>query len=370
MTKVTYIISDVQKSLAFEWIGSFIDKKKIALSFILLNNEPSYLEEWLNQQRFEVYRVSCDGKKSWPQAFLQTYRLLRKIKPLVVHCHLLNANIIGLPAARMAGISKRIYTRHHSSLHHVYFKKGVLWDKIANFLATHVVAISGTVRNILIDWEKVNSKKINLIHHGFLLDEFSTVDTIRKNEFRQRHGIPADRFVVGVISRFTEWKGIQYIIPAFQKLLEEQPNALLLLLNAKGDYEQEIKGLLGGIPSSAYKMVTFEKDVAAAYAIMDVFVHTPIDEHSEAFGQVYIESLAAGVPSVFTLSGIAADFIIDRCNALVVPFKDSQSILLALTEIKENRTLVEVLKSNGKKSVEEQFHLNKMIDALENLYES
>ena len=62
-------------------------------------------------------------------------------------------------------------------------------------------------------------------------------------------------------------------------------------------------------------------------------MHVPIDSMSEAFGQTYIEALASRVPSIFTLSGIACEFAKDRVNCLVVPYKDSDSIQLALESI-------------------------------------
>ena len=307
MKKITYIISDVSKSLAFEWIAGALDKKKYLLSFILLNKENTPLEDFIRTHGFEVHRVTCGGKKDWPNAIAKTYRLLKKIKPAIVHCHLIQANIVGLSAAKLAGIKKRIYTRHHSSLHHVYFPKGVWLDKWCNKMATHIVAISEGVKKILRDWEKVAENKIVLIPHGFLLNEFTNIDEGRITACRNRLGLEEGRFVVGVISRFTEWKGVQYIIRGFKEFLEKEPNAFLVLFNAKGDYEQQINKELEHLPADSFKTILFENDIAACYRLVNAFVHVPIDEHSEAFGQVYVEALAAGVPSVFTLSGIAHD---------------------------------------------------------------
>ena len=370
MKKITYIISDVSKSLAFEWIAEALDKKKYLLSFILLNKENTPLEDFIRTHGFEVHRVTCRGKKDWPKAIAKTYRLLKKIKPAIVHCHLIQANIVGLSAAKLAGIKKRIYTRHHSSLHHVYFPKGVWLDKWCNKMATHIVAISEGVKKILRDWEKIPENKIVLIPHGFLLNEFTNIDEGRITACRNRLGLEEGRFVVGVISRFTEWKGVQYIIRGFKEFLEKEPNAFLVLFNAKGDYEQQINKELEHLPADSFKTILFENDIAACYRLMNAFVHVPIDEHSEAFGQVYVEALAAGVPSVFTLSGIAHDFIRHEHNALVVPFKNPGAIALALQKIRTDKLLCDALIENGKKDVAALFGIEKMIGSLERLYEN
>jgi hypothetical protein len=164
---VTYIISDIDKALAFEWIAEELNRDKFSLSFILLNPGASVLENFLRQKSISVTTIICRGKKDWPFALIKTIKALRQQKPDVVHCHLLQANIIGLLAAKITGVKKRIYTRHHSTLHHVYHKKGIFWDKWSNKIATHVIAISGIVNKILIDWEKLPVAKSVLIPHGF-----------------------------------------------------------------------------------------------------------------------------------------------------------------------------------------------------------
>lgn len=368
LIKVTYIISDIDKALAFEWIAAYLDRTQFELSFILLNPGDSVLEQWLREQQLPVRRINCSGKKNWPAAWWRLYRLLKQQKPDIVHCHLLQATLLGLSAAKAAGIRSRIYTRHHSSQHHVYHAKGVFWDKMANRLATKIVAISGVVKQILLDWEKADPAKIVLIPHGFLLAEFEQVSTERVAAFRQRHKIEATQYVIGVISRFIELKGVQYIIPAFAAYYREHPEAVLLLMNPKGDYEATILALLQQLPENAYRLIPFEPDVAAAYHSMSVFIHAPIDHHSEAFGQTYIEALAAGVPSIFTLSGIAPDFIRDRQHALVVPFKDEQAICKAITTIESDQILRAHLKEQGRLIIRERFSLNRMIEQLEALY--
>ncbi len=44
-------------------------------------------------------------------------------------------------------------------------------------------------------------------------------------------------------------------------------------------------------------------------------MHVTIGKHYEAFGQIYVEALAAGIPSVFTLTGIAPEIIEHEHNA-------------------------------------------------------
>jgi glycosyltransferase involved in cell wall biosynthesis len=367
-TKVLYIISDIDKAIAFEWIAEQLDREKYTLEFLLLNPGDSALEDFLRKNNYPVTRYRCRGKRDWIGAFFKVLVYLLRTKPDVIHCHLLQANIIGLTAARLAGVRRRIYTRHHSSLHHVYHPKGVFWDKLANALATDIVAISDNVRRILMEWEHVPAAKIRLIYHGFLLDSFRYVPEDRVKKIRTKYELQAASPVIGAIARFTEWKGVQYIVTAFKEVLQDHPQAMLLLFNGVGDYADEINQMLGEIPRENYRVIKFENDIGAALHAMDVFVHVPIDSHAEAFGQIYIEALAAGVPSVFTLSGIAVDFVRDGENALVVPFKDAQSIHAAINRLIEDRELRAALMSNGQRDVYQRFLLDDMLTKLGEMY--
>ena len=367
-TKVTYIISNINKAIAFEWIAREINKDKFELSFILLNPGSSLLEKELKSLGVKVYTIIYRSKKDIPLTFIKIVALLMKLRPKIVHTHLFDASLIGLPAAFFSGIRKRIYTRHHATYHHNYYPKMIKYDKMINSFATAIVAISKNVEEILIEKENVGADKIHLIHHGFKLEEFEITDKNKMDALRNKYFIK-DKFpVIGVIARYTHWKGIQYIIPAFEKLLLTYPDALLILANANGDYKLEINQLLKTIPPDNFVEINFEEDLFQMYHIFDIYVHTPINNHSEAFGQTYVETLAAGTPSVFTLSGIAREFIKDRQNALVVDYKNPEAIYTSIKELLENKSLAETISKNGKEDVKKSFGLDKMISKLEELY--
>lgn len=367
--KIVYILSDIDKALAFEWVALALNQDKYALSFILLNPGPSALEDFLRAHQIPVQRIHCASKKDWPWAWLQLLMLLRKLRPDIVHCHLFAASIMGLSAARILSIPTRIYTRHHSDFHFRYFPKGVKWDRCCNRLATKIIAPSSAVVKVLTQMEHVPQDKIVLLHHGFDLTYFAQPDEQQKARLNQKYNPNQQYPVIGVIARFTELKGIQYMIPAFQQLLASYPNALLLLFNARGDYEQVLQAQLKQLPEQSYRCIPFEQELSAVYALFDVFVQASTDETIEAFGQTYVEALAAGVPSVFTLAGIAADFIVDKENALVVPFEDAKSIYESMISILEDESLAAKMIANGKADVQKLFAFSTMIQTLEQVYQ-
>jgi glycosyltransferase involved in cell wall biosynthesis len=367
-TKVTYIISNINKALAFEWIASHLDKKFL-LNFIILNPADSVLENFLVEIGVPVKRITYLGKKDVPRAIAQVLAYLYKTKPDIVHAHLFDACIVGLVSAKLLGIKKRIYTRHHSTQHFDFYPNGVKYDKLINWLATDIIAISKIVEDVLVQREGVPVEKVSLINHGFMLNTFAFPDPGKLSHIRVKYNPEKQYPVVGVISRYIELKGLQYIIPAFKQLLIKYPDAKLVLAGAVGAYKTKVKELLQSLPKQSYIEIPFEEDISSLYHIFDIYIHVPIDKYIEAFGQTYVESLAAGVPSIFTLSGVANDFIVHRQNAWVVPYKNSEAILEGMLEILANKELTVLLSNKGKIDVYQRFTLDKMLEKLKYLYD-
>lgn len=365
--KVTYVVSEIDKSLAFEWIANHL-KGTFDLEFILLNNGPSYLSEYLS--KIGVPSKLINLETGWKRIFtgITLFWHFVRTDPEVVHTHMRAATQLGITAALLAGVKKRIHTRHSSSYNHLFHPRSVKWDKWITKLSTHIVSISEVVNWVLIDWENTPPSKVHLIHHGFDLSLFKGVSDVRKNEIRNCYLSNKSGPVIGMISRYMEWKGIAYGIKAFKEFRNSYPEAHLILANAKGPYKGEIQKELELLPSGSYTEIEFEEDIAALYATFDIMIHVPIDPHVEAFGQTYVEALAAGVPSIVTLSGIAHEFIQDRHNALVVPYRDSDAILEAMNSLMRESELRNSIITNGRSSAE-QFRLEPFIEKLKVLYE-
>jgi len=365
--KIAIIISDIDKSLEFEWLIEDWNYQSYDLFFILVNGEHSILRKFISDRSITCYSLISneivDFKSIW-----KIYSVLKAERPDIVHSHLLKASFQGLLAAKLAGIHLRIHTRHHGSFHHKYHPKGVWIDRLINKLSTQVVAISRNVKNILLDKEHVREDKIHLVHHGFKLQKFSSPNKGDVEALRRKYGMKSQYPVIGVISRFFELKGIQYTIQAFERVLDQYPDSLLIMANARGPYINEIKNQLSIIPSKNYLLIPFETDIFSLYHLFDIHIHVPVDPNVEAFGQTYVEALTAGIPSIFTMSGVAPEFIKNEKNALVVDFENSSEIFESITKLLASSDLRKKLVHSGKVSVQ-SFKFSSMMSQLETLYE-
>jgi len=366
MRRLVYILSDIRKSLNFEWTIVHL-KSRFDLIVIVIGEDDTPFIKFLRNENVDT-RVVADARYTTTfSKWIHVFRLLRELQPDIVHCHLWRAMLIGLSASWLAGVKRRIFTRHHAAIHYDEFPSGRKWDRFCNSLATDIVAISGNVRYFLVEKDKANSSKVRVIHHGFDLDYFIKVSDESVKSIREKYRIGSRRPVIGVISRYLELKGFQYIIPAFRELLQQHPGACLVIANAYGPYEPVVRGLLNTLPEHSYVEIEFETDLAALYRLFDVFVHVPITRESEAFGQIYVEPMLCSVPCVFTLSGVAPDFVVDERNALVVPHRSVRELTEAVHRLLVDKELSARLITQGLHDAQ-AFSVTHMFEKLDELY--
>ncbi len=367
--KVTYIISDINKSLSLEAILCWLQCQDIDLNVILLNSTDSEFEKTLSSNKIQTTRINLPCKFQYPFTLLQIIYIIVKNKPQLIHCHLFNASFLGLMAAKLVGVKHRIHTRHHANLHHIYFRNAVKYDKMINRLSSHIITLSSEHTKLLIRKENVPKEKISQIPNLIDLKLFENISAQDIAQMKKKHGIPKEHIVIGAVSRYTEWKGVQYIIPAFANILKTNPNIHLVLANAQGDYSTEIKKLLTRLlPDNSYTEIAFENDINVLFHTFDIFIHVPIGHEYESFGQTYVEALACNIPSIFTLSGIATDFILNKKHALVVPYKNPKAIEEAIHWILKEPKAAQLIAQNGNKVIKSIFEEEKICQMTYQLY--
>lgn len=366
--KVCHVLSDVDQSHLIETTGEVMDKAKYQVGFVFMGQKKPRLFDFFKERGYETEFFEFRGRKELPAAVWKLKEIFKRLRPDVVHTHLVEASLAGLVAAKLLRIKNRVHTRHHGIESHVYYPHGVYYDRVANHLSKKIVAISSVVVETLTEREGVSRDKVVKIPHGFDLEHF-VADENRVKAVKAKYGLEGRHPVVGSIGRFIHWKGVQNIIPAFKTLLSAYPQAKLVLANATGPYGPDIHKLLKeNLAERDYVTIKFESDVFALYQAFDAFVHVPVNKDLEAFGQVYVEALAMKVPSVFTLAGIAGDFIVDGENAVVVPYDNSEAIAGGLSLILRDDKVRHKITNRGREDVWKMFHSDRFGAQLDALY--
>lgn len=135
-------------------------------------------------------------------------------------------------------------------------------------------------------------------HKAFVIPH--GVDTRRfhpgvTSDFRRRHGIPADAFVVISVGTICYWhKRMDHVI----REVAQVPRAWLVIVGQESPDSAAIKALGQQLMSGRIVFATMPHDeLPQAYAAANVFV---LGSLFETFGIVYIEAMAMGLPVVCT----------------------------------------------------------------------
>jgi glycosyltransferase involved in cell wall biosynthesis len=123
------------------------------------------------------------------------------------------------------------------------------------------------------------------------------VDTIAFSpEHRDRSGTE-DAFVLGYCGRLSIEKNVFLLARIRTELLERGIANFRFLIVGHGKEESWLRQHL---PNAEFTGVLRGQDLARAYANMDLFV---FPSHTDTFGNVVLEALASGVPSIVTPDG-------------------------------------------------------------------
>lgn len=194
--------------------------------------------------------------------------------------------------------------------------------------------------------------------------------------FKQRAPKQAGQtFELLFVGRLTKQKGVHYLLEA-TKLLKEQGAPIHTTVvgegNARNDLEKYVQD------NDLAQMVTFtgglpHEQLAEYYAKADVFVGPSIEDTNgakEAFGLVFAEASATGVPVIATSTGGIQDIIKDGVNGLIVTQKDASAIATAVQKLQQNPALCQKLGAAGPQFIQSNFSWPVIIEKYKAVFES
>lgn len=331
--RIVLVFSDVNSSPLLIAILKQLQAKQISFRVILIGNPELNISQEMRVLNIPFIVIPKRSKYGALSLIFSVMKEFLRSKPKVVYTSGQYATITGILSAYILRVPRRIFTRHHSNLHHAYSMKFGIWiDRCANYLSTDIVAVSQIVKEILIDVENTSSNKITLIHNGINLNEFRQSE-LQTSQSQSIEKDPRRIINIGVISRLTEWKGVIYSVEAFIQLHLEFPNAHLHLIGAHADTFEQISNALAKIDSSRYTINEWGSDIPRFLNNLDIFIHVPIGPKEEAFGLVYVEALASGTSCIFTLSGVLHELPSITDYVEIVPYKDSEAIYSSMVKI-------------------------------------
>lgn len=342
-----------------------LDSKRFKSYLICLRNS-----EMLGDLDIDCTKFVLDIKS------IKSINTIKKIKTLrsflmkekidIVQTFFIDANILGVIAARLAGVKKTISCRRDMGFWYDKKKLNYLWfiNKFVDRFLVNSEAIKQNLSNI----ENVSKEKIDIIYNGIDLKLFDSIQKKTKAEIKSELNVPHHHMVVGCIANFNrDVKRVDVFIKASAIVSQSIENVSFLIIG-DGCLRNELVELAKTLNVNNEIIFAGQRnDIASLLQIIDIGVLT---SDSEGFSNSIIEYMAAGIPTVATDVGGNRELIENNIDGFLTPSDNPQLVADAILKLINDEKLRVTMGNTSKQKIHQRFSLEKMIKNLENYYSS
>jgi glycosyltransferase involved in cell wall biosynthesis len=291
------------------------------------------------------------------------WRLMRQLRPDVVHTHTAKAGFVGRVAAWLARVPVRVHTFHGHVLHG-YFGPAktrlFLWlERLTARLTDRLITISPGLKDELAGvYHVAPAKKFTVVPLGLELTPIPR----HQGTFRAQCGISPDAPLIGIVGRLVPIKNHDLFLAMAVRVRQQRPGARFVVV---GDGECRLAIETQAEALGLREAVTFTgflRDLWPVYSDLDVLV---ISSRNEGTPVSVIEALAAGVPVVATAVGGVPDVLRGGEYGRLVPPDDPGALAAAVCDA--------LAESSGNQATSRdviiaQYDINRLADDLAVLY--
>jgi glycosyltransferase involved in cell wall biosynthesis len=297
-------------------------------------------------------------------------KLFREQKPGIVHTHSGKAGILGRLAAKNAGVPIVIHTIHGPSF-------GKFQNAMGNFIfrtaekyaaraTTHFIVVADAMKEQYLAAGIGRPEQYTKIFSGFPLEPF--LGSKNDLELRKRFGIAWDDFVVGKIARLFKLKGHDDLF-AVAPELTRQNRKIKFLLVGDGEWRGRFETLaktLGVGKHFIFAGLVPPNEVPKFVGIMDMLVHLSL---REGLPRALPQALAAGKPVVAYDCDGAREVCLNGETGFLIQPGDLKSLTGKIIQLSGDAKLRGQFGSHGRQFASENFAVEKMANAIYNLYQ-
>jgi glycosyltransferase involved in cell wall biosynthesis len=293
------------------------------------------------------------------------YRLMRRIRPDVVHTNTAKAGAVGRLAAKLARVPCVVHTFHGHVFHGYFdrFRTGIFirLERLAARWSDAIVTLSPDLRRELVETYRITrAEHVVVLPNGLDLGGLARSPR-RQGLFRRELGVPADAPLVGIVGRLVAVKNHALFLEAAARVRTALPSARFVVVGdgeLRGEVERRIDAL--GL-RDCMTVVGWRHELAPIYSDLDLKVLT---SENEGTPLTIIEALAAGVPVVATAVGGVPDLLEHGHLGRLVPPGDvtalAEAILASLRAPAEPGA--------ARSAIAERYGIDRLVRELDLLY--
>jgi glycosyltransferase involved in cell wall biosynthesis len=262
-------------------------------------------------------------------------RALLRLRPDITEFSTPKAGLLGNIAALLCGVPHRVYLLRGLRLETASGPRRWILratERLAAACSHVVLCNSRSLRQEACALRLTDAKKLQMLGPG----SSNGVDVARfspgATNVRLQISVPPSAPVIGFVGRLTRDKGLPELVLAFDRVLETQPAARLLLVGWWDESEDAVPLELRSRIEQHPKILRtgFVSDTSPWYRMMDVLVLPTL---REGFPNVVLEAAASGIPVITTHATGARDAVLAGETGLLVPPGEVEALAQAMLEL-------------------------------------
>ena len=343
-----------------------LDHEKFELYLLCLRDTP-----WLEENRSKLKcTVAAFNYNEFNHAaprnlmvFWKTVNHMKKVRPDIVVIFFKIRYILGVLAARLAGVKSIISTRRDYGLW--LDDRSIYALRFANRFLRGIITNSQQVKELTCLKEHFDRSNVHVIYNGIEADkfrQFSGPDISLKASL----GIPLSNKVVGIVAGLRPMKRHKTFLLAASKVLEIRRDVNFLIIGdgtLRGELENHAAEL--DIKENVH-FLGWQHDIVRYLSIFDIGVNCSMNE---GLSNAIMEYMAAGVPCIVSDAGGNRELLHNGDNGLVFPLDDHHELVRCIEALLADEATRKTFIDRSRRRIEEHFSIENMIAAYEGLFQ-
>jgi len=361
MVKICYIIGQLRRGGAerqlYELVRG-IDKNRFEPIVISLSQGGAWADK-IRELNIQVIELERRKNKEFARLW-RLIKLIREIKPTIVHTYLFSANSYGRIAAILCRVP--IIIASERSLPEIgkdKTKTMIYIDKILLSFSHAIICNSLRASEVLIKHYSFNPEKVFTVYNGIDVAAISLDCNSKKQKAATK--------VIGTIGSLEPVKNHKLFLQVAKIILNQISHEdIRFLIIGKGSLRKELEEFaeMMGIPGNV--VFTGERtDIPELLQTIDIFVLT---SKYEGLSNVIMEAMSAGIPVIATDVGGNSELVIDEKTGYLCPPNDLVAFSQRIIDLLNDDERTKWMGDNARMRMISQFSIWKMIKETENTY--
>lgn len=319
--------------------------------------------DYLSKLGFVLHPVelSRSGTRLWSElgSFASIFKVLRKVKPDIVHLVTIKPVLYGGLASRLLGIRQRVASI--SGLGYIFIARGAKASVLRFFVSlmyrlalrsdkTKVIFQNPDDKQLLLDMGAISPEQAVMIRgSGVNLDMY------------QVQPEPDDTPVVMLVARLLIDKGVLEFVDAARQLQQQGAAVRMVLVGDTDDGNPKSVSnadIAQWVQQGIVEHWGYQKDINSTMAQANIIV---LPSYREGLPKCLIEAAACGRAVITTDVPGCRDAITPNETGLLVPVKESAGLVKAILQLVHNPAQRKTLAHAGRQLAEQAFDINQVV---------